>query len=438
MPTLELLIDASGMQRGATEAESALRRVKTAVEAVSSASTGGSGIYGGGSRVGSSGATSFSFGGGGAGGAGSAFQVGGGSVQIAQGIAQTTQALQGLNTQAAAFAAARTALELGNTIRDFQAFRSSVGGVTTVFGTLGAVLRANPIGAIATAIGLAATAMSFFGSRTKDTTSEVQKQVSELSKLRAALPGTEARVGLGAADPRTTSGGTIDTILALRERSRAESNISIDEAARLFGITPERLRLGLEDTGIAPSVNQPLPVTRTPAVDGRGNPLGFDRVTGGGFQSGISTSAAAQFGERLLTDRSQQERFRADGAAMDNMGASLRAAEMEADFQARNRAEDESRKAQQEAAERVAESMERAAQFGEQIGASVGDAAAQMLFAGRSFRDVISNLVRQFATQGLQNAGAGLFRAAVQGITGRQAIDDAGPPGGIGPPIPTQ
>ena len=429
MPTLELLIDASGMQRGATEAESALRRVKTAVEAVSSASTGGSGIYGGGSRVGSSGATSFSFGGGGAGGAGSAFQVGGGSVQIAQGIAQTTQALQGLNTQAAAFAAARTALELGNTIRDFQAFRSSVGGVTTVFGTLGAVLRANPIGAIATAIGLAATAMSFFGSRTKDTTSEVQKQVSELSKLRAALPGTEARVGLGAADPRTTSGGTIDTILALRERSRAESNISIDEAARLFGITPERLRLGLEDTGIAPSVNQPLPVTRTPAVDGRGNPLGFDRVTGGGFQSGISTSAAAQFGERLLTDRSQQERFRADGAAMDNMGASLRAAEMEADFQARNRAEDESRKAQQEAAERVAESMERAAQFGEQIGASVGDAAAQMLFAGRSFRDVISNLVRQFATQGLQNAGAGLFRAAVQGITATQAQGNQPVPG---------
>jgi hypothetical protein len=441
MPTLELLIDASGMQRGATEAESALQRVKKAVESVSSASTGGSGIYGGGSRVGSSSATSFSFGGGAAGGGGGGVaQVLGGSLQSATGIAQTAQALGQLNIQAAAFGAARSAFEIGNTINDFTRFRSSVGGVTTVFGTLGAVLRANPIGAIATAIGLAATAMSFFGSRTKDTTSEVQKQVSELSKLRAALPGTEARVGLGAADPRTTSGGTIDTILALRDRNRADprSSISIEEASRLFGISQERLRLGLEDTGIAPGVNQPSPIVRTPAIDGRGNPLGFDRVSGGTFPSEIGTGVAAQFGERLLTDRAQQERFRADGAAMDNMGASLRAAEMKAEFDAREREEEARRQAQQDAAKRIDESMERAAQFGEQIGASVGDAAAQMLFAGRSFRDVISNLVRQFATQGLQNAGAGLFRAAVQGITGPQAAANAGPPGGIGPPIPTQ
>jgi hypothetical protein len=426
MPTLELLIDASGMQRGATEAEAALRRVKTAVDSVAS-SSGGSGIYGGGSRVG--GGTAFTFGGGGA--ASSAFQVGGGSLQIAGGIAQTAQALQGLNTQAAAFAAARTALELGNTIRDFQQFRGAVGGVSTVFGTLGAVIRANPIGAIATAIGLAATAMSLFGSKTKD----AADNLSKLQQLRERTAETRDLVALGATDPRGSDDALRRAILDLRSGGR--TGIPASEAASIFGVSEPFLRGGLQDFGIAPGALAKDTIRRD--LNGRVLPPEEFRIGGIGpastpefVQRSFSASELSQFGEQLLREQ-QGRRAEATG---NQEAAEFRAAEMRAEFESRERAEEESRQSQQEAAERIRDSMERAAQFGEQIGASVGDAAAQLLFAGSSFRSVISGLLRQFATQGLQSAGAGLFRAAVSGITGPQASANAGPPGGIGPPAP--
>ena len=430
MPTLELLIDASGMQRGATEAENALRRVKTAVDSVSSASSGGSSIYGGGSRVGGGSATSFSFGGGG-GAASSAFQVGGGSVQIAQGIAQTTQALQGFNTQAAAFSAARTALELGNTIRDFQQFRGTVGGVTTVFGTLGAVIRANPIGAIATAIGLAATAMGLFGSKT-------QEASDKLTQFRERNREIGERVALGAADPRRTDEGLRDAVVNLRGRNA--SSLQSGEAAGILGVSEAELRGGLQDFGIRPNALLRDSVPR----DQNGNPLpsggslfdAYARQAPPNFvERTFPTSDLAQFGEQLLRER----QGRRDVAVGESEAAGFRAAEMEAEFQARNRAEEEARQGQQEAAKRIEESLQRAAQFGEQIGASVGDAAAQLLFAGSSLRSVVAGLVRQFATQGLQSAGAGIFGAITRGVAGAtptQTGANAGVPTGTGEMIP--
>jgi len=129
----------------------------------------------------------------------------------------------------------------------------------------------------------------------------------------------------------------------------------------------------------------------------------------------IGPADAAIAGREVLADRQ-----------LGQIGAGLRASEMQAEFNARNQAEEQARERQQQAAERIRESMERAAQFGEQIGASVGDAAAQLLFAGSSLRSVVAGLVRQFATQGLQSAGAGIFGAITRGVAGATQTQNQG------------
>lgn len=429
MPTLELLIDASGMRTGAAQAESALRSVTTQAErTATTVRSVGPSLSG-------------------------AFQIGGGSVQIAQGIAQTAQAFGQLNTQAALFSSARTLLEVGNTVRDFQQFRGAVGGVTSVFGALGLAIRANPIGIIATVIGVAATAMGLFGSKTEEATSQVKTQVSELEKLKQGLEGASIRANFGVGDdPRLSAQGASNATEAF---ARSTSPVSIADIARTLNISEQDVRYGLARRGFGDSILEGQ-TERTP-IRSRDPNRPFD-VTGyreGPFRfnvGAIQGTQAAGFAADVFRERDAANRrgaasyqFGAGGVPSNELGpvgaAMFEAGAINAGGGARDyvsqslgdRAQVE-REAQINAAARIAESMERAAQFGEQIGASVGDAAAQMLFAGRTFRDVLGNIVRQFATQGLQNAGAGLFRAAVTGITATQAQGNQGvDPGQLAP-----
>lgn len=438
MPTLELLIDASGMQRGAQQAESALRTVTTAAERTARAVDS---VYGGGSVIGgSSGAARPG------GGLGSVFQATGGSVQIAQGIAQTATAFGQLNAQAALFSSARTLLEVGNTVRDFQQFRTAVGGAATVFGTLGAVIRANPIGAAATAIGLAATSMSLFGNNTKTATDRVKEQGQALERLREGLPELVQRVALGQDDPRRTDRGLIDAIISLR--SGKASALRAGEAADIFGVSESFLRGGLQDFDINQrALERDAPgVVRDEAGNIVANPgrliQAYANQGPGGFtQRTFTTDELARFGTQLLQERRGIRNVN-DFAGLGPIGFSLfengainrdgsnRDFVTQSDFD-RQVVEEERRI---NAAAKVAESLERAARFAEDIGASVGDAAAQILFAGQSLRGAVSGILRQFATQGLQSAGAGIFGAITRGVAGATATQSRGSdPGQLAP-----
>lgn len=427
MPTLELLIDASGAQRGAQQAVTALDSVTNAASRTTRAVDS---IYGSGSLVGGGGRTGGLGGGFGAGG-GNASQVLTGGLQSATGIAQTAQALGQLNIQAAAFGAARSAFEIGNTIQDFARFRTEVGGITSAWGALGVAFKANPIGIIATAIGLAATAMTLFGGNTDATTDKINRQGEALRNLRQSLPEQQQRAALGQEDPRGTDRGLIDAIIALR--AGGSTQLGSREASGIFGVSESELRFGLQDFGI----NRNATVRDAPGVirDGQGNivqnPGGIlqsyaNQGPGGFTQRTFTSDELARFGTQLLEERRGRRDLQTFTDTTGSEAAGFRAAEMEAEFQAANRAEEERRQAQQDAAKRIEQSLERAAQFGEQIGASVGDAAAQLLFAGSSLRSVVAGLVRQFATQGLQSAGAGIFGAITRGVAGATQTQNQG------------
>lgn len=186
MATLELAIDATKAQQGAQVAQQAFVQVQKAAEGASQAAAKT------GQAVADSGAKM-----------NAAFQATGGSIQIAGGIAQTAKAFGELNIQAGLFNSSRLLLEIGKTASDFRELASGVTGVSGAFGTLSAIVKANPLLAAATAIGAIATALSLFTKETKEATSAykgfgdalrqslVERQVAEL--LGEAGPGAQSQ-----------------------------------------------------------------------------------------------------------------------------------------------------------------------------------------------------------------------------------------------------
>ena len=111
MATLELTIDATGMERGAQQAQQAIDKVtKTAQQSQQTLNK--------------------------------AFQTSGGAIQVAGGIAQTAKAFADLNVSAAAFGASRTLLEIGRTVQDFRELNVAAGRTGTIFTTLRAIMAA--------------------------------------------------------------------------------------------------------------------------------------------------------------------------------------------------------------------------------------------------------------------------------------------------------
>ena len=214
MATLELAVDARPMQRGAQEATQALdgvskaaERTTAAVEETAQAATGvGRAAAAASSDVRkiSQAATDASKSVANAGASmRAAFQATGGSIQVAGGIAQTAKAFGELNVAAAAFGSSRALLEIGKTVEDFRELAATVGKTGSVFQTLGAIVKANPLLTIATVLGSIGSLMSIFGDNTKKAAEAFEDLGTAMSKARmdaataaylgATGPGTQGQ-----------------------------------------------------------------------------------------------------------------------------------------------------------------------------------------------------------------------------------------------------
>lgn len=227
MATLELAIDATKAQQGAQVAQQAFVQVQKAAEgAAQAAAKTGQAVADSGSKM------------------NAAFQATGGSIQIAGGIAQTAKAFGELNIQAGLFNSSRLLLEIGKTASDFRELASGVTGVSGAFGTLSAIVKANPLLAAATAIGAIATALSLFTKETKEATSAykgfgdalrqslVERQVAEL--LGEAGPGAQSQA---AALRRGLAQTYAAPSINLREQFQGTA-IERQVAERLFATLP--------------------------------------------------------------------------------------------------------------------------------------------------------------------------------------------------------
>lgn len=418
MATLELLIDASGMQRGAQQAEQALRGVQQASDrTATSVNNAGRSLS-------------------------NAFQATGGSIQIAQGISQTAAALGSLNTAAGLFAASRSLLEVGKTADDFRSLRGQITTVTRdiygmatattrtagVWSSLGSIIRAHPLLAIASVVSIAASAMSLFSSRSDQATESIKRQATELDKLLSLQRDREigSRVAFGAVDPRTSAASTLDTLAALRSDGNAP--IGIGQAARSFGVSESDFRQLL---------NQANGTTEFGEYDLR--PTGLRRFPGQapGYLVGQADPSRIEAAGRILLERRQ---YRGPGYASGAYpGPEIGLPQGTLDSSSMNYVEqsaDDRRRVEEEHSERINENMRRAADYADQIGQSFGAAFADVILGASTLKQALAGLLQQGVRSGLSSAFGTVFSAAGRafGATGTQQSQDFTAPG-TNPPL---
>ncbi len=400
---LDVVIDGSRAAQGAAQVEQSLGRVKTAADAtVTSTQNVGRAMS-------------------------SAFQATGGTIQVAQGITQTAKAFGDLNVSAGLFSSSRALLEIGRTVQDFRSMRSAIGGASGAIGLFSAAFRASPIGVVATVVGLAATAMSLFGSKTDEATEAVGRQASALGEMLAKSREFSIRSGYGERDPRATTSGTVDVLTQLRLSDKRQ--FQAGEAASLFGVPEEQLRYAIGEKG------------RELARPGDFGYGARQFGTGPAFRYGtFDRDEVIYAGEQLLSRRRIEEAARPSAGGTDAflgpVGPGSKnpfterlgifgpgephkyVLQSEGD---RVHLDYENTKRDYERQEKAAE---RVATIFEGIGQSIGAVAADLLFAGGSFRQAIAGLVRQGATSGLQAAFGAAFGAI--GKTAAQGRSDGG------------
>lgn len=386
MVSLELLIDASGMARGAAQANSALRSVQD------SAATTENRVRGVGA--------SFS----------NAFQATGGSIQIATGIGQIAKSFGDLNIAAAGFAGSRVLLEFGKVGQDLAQIGGRIGSIGSAFS------RLNPFLLIAsTAMSAVSLAVSLFSSNAKDAANRTSDLATAMERLNAQ--SNVARRfgdidGLGAAEKRRV--GALTDYAVKLDLLPTGSPVSTNEFVRETGMSAEEVRRRF--------------LERLPEADRRP----FDTAARYSAGGGIASIAPGYLGDIPLRQDSALDiiaSYRRDLLANPGTAGApvslMRPGYMPEPGLINTRRDDfvtdytDVQKKQIDEANRAMEELKDSAR---QVGEYLGDGIADAVLQARSLKDVVAgianDIARSLIRQSVGNLAAGL--AGSFGTTGAQ------------------
>lgn len=384
MPVLELAIDATGMQRGQQQAESALKGVQDAATKTQASVT----AMGGSLR--------------------NTFQVVGGVSQVGQGIAQAASAFSSLNLTAGAFASSRVLLEISKTTQDFREMALATTGATSAWSVLGTVIRTHPILTLATVLGAAAGLMALFSSNTKQAASSVDTLAASMQKIRL---DEQTRMFLGA-------------------RPRG----SEDELSHLFGVTSQLLREG-PGTATQPRTYSLADVQQMVGARSLGGLATDLRVptydrTVPGFENFDLGAVRIPQEDVLNWVRGRYQRLSArpsqPGAGYDYSYQRQATFGLEGDMASGDRTT-----AAIEAARQMEEAMARSAEYARQIGGSLGAAVWDVAAGLQGWRQAVLSIINSVGRQTLSNLGASAA-SSLFGPTARQGGTTSSAPPGTG------
>jgi hypothetical protein len=261
MPTLEIAVDARGVATGLEQANRALdQTAQKADRAEKEVKEMGQSGHEAGRNM------------------SAAFAATGGGLAITHGIEGMANGLRSGSSAMTAFAASQALLDLGRFVEDMRGVTDATGQATTVFGTLGTIIKAHPLMTIATVLAGAAAAMAIF-------TSDTEEAANEFERLGQAME--KVRLGRGAAELLGLS--------QLTEAQRAQQGVrdvatqfmagpmTYGQMATALGIGPVRNLLALQQAG------------------GAGLPEAEFRKIGGGGQLGEITRAQIPVAEQRVT-----------------------------------------------------------------------------------------------------------------------------------------
>lgn len=394
MVSLELLIDARGMETGAAQATRALDSVSAkATQAERSISQTGRGLN-------------------------AAFQATTGLASVGTNIATAANQFERLNLAAAGFSAARGLQNIGQVSQDMAVMGGHIGSVGLAFA------RLNPyILAASVALSLVSIGMTLFGDKTDDATESVKRQATALDNLKAKLNEVQIRASYGAGDPRQTIGGTIDTLTALRLEPSSKIRLDPKNAAALFGVSEQEFRAAAGRGGLGESaVEGSEGRIRLPSDGIFGRPTG---PLNGRFEyskTSFTRDEVLGAGETLLKDRRISET-----SSRDDIESRLR---QERDIAKIQQATEEQRQRTEEERRAAFQEMEESAR---RTGEYFGDGVADLVLGLRSAKEIAASIGQDFVRQGIRQATGNLFASFTQsfGATAAQK------PGGVVTPTVT-
>ncbi len=120
-----------------------------------------------------------------------AFAATGGGLAITHGLEGMASGFRSGNSAMAAFAAAQALLDLGRFKEDMRGVTEATGGATSVFGKLGAIMKAHPLMTIATVLAGAASFMAVFGGETEEAANEFERLGDAMEKVRLSRQAAE-------------------------------------------------------------------------------------------------------------------------------------------------------------------------------------------------------------------------------------------------------
>lgn len=266
MPTLEIAVDARGVEQGLRQANKALdETAQKADRAEREVKQMGQASHQAGRDM------------------GAAFAATGGGLAITHGLEGISSGFRSGNSAMAAFAASQALLDLGRFAEDMKSVSAATGSATTVFGTLGTIIKAHPLMTIATVLAGAAAAMAIF-------TSDTEEAANEFERLGQAME--KVRLGRGAAE-----------LLGLSQLTQAQrAQQGVQDVATQFMAGPMTYGQMATALGIGPVRN----LLALQQAGGAGLPAPEFRQVGGGGRLGAITEAQVPIAEQRVTREAAQ------------------------------------------------------------------------------------------------------------------------------------
>lgn len=395
MVSLELLIDATGMQRGADQAKAALGSLQTQAKATEAAVSGVAG------RGGSNPFGAFNSSG-----------LVGNFIQVGSGISQAAKAFGDLNVASGLFNSARLVSDLSQLSGSMQVFRAATAAGATSFTALGIAMKANPVLAIVSVLSTAAAAMSLFGNNT-------EKAVDALGKLR------ETNLRLDVESQVAGTFGLNDVLQSVSKRradARFETAVDIgvknepvgyDSLLAAFGGDRNALTRALQRTFTGDPFNTPQNQYNPYAL----GPAGFPQ----GVPPNAAISALGYDPSMVVRGQSTIPITSQSGPDWARTNYPLRPTEQEdRDYERREQANQEMR-----------ENLRAMVDDARQVGEYLGDGAADMILGLRSGREILAAMLQDLVRMGVRQAAGGLFAAVANsfGQTPAQTTPAPGAPG---------
>jgi hypothetical protein len=236
MPTLEIAVDARGVTTGLEQANRALdQTAQKADRAEREVEQLGQSAHVAGRDM------------------SAAFAATGGGLAITHGLEGISSGFRSGNSAMAAFAASQALLDLGRFAEDMKSVSAATGTATTIFGTLGQVIRAHPLMTIASVLALAASAMAVFGEDTGEAADEMERLGDAMRKAEASQYVQQV---LGLSQDPGVRGRQSAVFQALQRYDLGELQ-TFDQLARELGITTQDIRQRL--AGAPQQVLQAIP-----------------------------------------------------------------------------------------------------------------------------------------------------------------------------------